>query len=147
MLLDWGATIVGIGGLRAAVRVIREQEGLRFGAASRVPALIVGANDSGESLLRAIHRRRGEAIAYRVVGFLDQNAAAVGTRVGGVPVVGTVDQMCLLARKLNVDDVLVTAGGLPGRLLRRLVDEGRRYAIRVRILPSYEQLLDQQPVE
>jgi FlaA1/EpsC-like NDP-sugar epimerase len=143
VLLDWGATIVGVGGLRAALRIIREQGGLWFAAATRTPVLIVGANDSGEALLRALHRRRGKAVAYRVVGFLDENVAAVGTRIGGVPVVGTLDQMCTLARNLSVADVLVTAGGLPGRALRRLVDDGRRHAIRVRILPSYEQLLDQ----
>ncbi|OHB75089.1 MAG: hypothetical protein A2W31_13070, partial [Planctomycetes bacterium RBG_16_64_10] len=142
-LLDWGATLVGVGGLRALLRVFREQDVFSLAASTRTPALIVGANDSGEALLRAIHRHRGDKPSYQAVGFLDQDAAAVGTWIGGVPVVGTLDQMCAWALKLGVREVLITAGGLPGKQVRRLVEDGRQHAIHVRVLPSYEQLLDE----
>jgi FlaA1/EpsC-like NDP-sugar epimerase len=145
VLLDWGTTIVAVGGLRALVRLLRDEGTLRLFPARCEPALIVGANDSGEALLRAIHRpaRKGHQPAYRIVGLLDADPRAVGNRIAGVPVVGTLDQMGDLARKLRVREVLIAAGELSGTRVRHLVETGRRQAIRVRVLPSYQQLLDE----
>ncbi|MFV2067876.1 MAG: polysaccharide biosynthesis protein, partial [Pirellulales bacterium] len=148
LLLDWGVTLVVLGGLRGLSRVARDAGTRFFSSQKGVPVLIVGADDTGEALLRAIrrhlsHGRTDGRFAYQVVGFLDETERAVGRRVGGVPVVGTLDKMCELSVRLGVREVLITAGSLAGKQVRRLVDDGRRHAIRVRILPSYEQLLDE----
>jgi len=137
--LDWGTTIVAIGGVRALLRTLRERNWLRqLLAARKVPALIVGANDTGESLLRTI--RRNEALGYHVVGFIDDQRR-IGTCLAGVPVIGTLDQTCDLAQRHGVDDVLVASGELSGRQIRKLIDDTRRHHVRVRVLPSYEQLI------
>ncbi len=137
-LTDWGATVLAVGGLRVAWRLVREH---RFGFVSRgsLPTLIVGANDSGEELLRAI--TRNNALAYHVVGFIDADARRVGTSIGGVPVIGTLDETCSLAKRLEVSDVLITAGELPGRAVRQLINDARDHGVRVEVVPSFEQLL------
>ena len=141
-LLDWGATIVAVGGLRAVVRVLQDGEGLFLLHRGQTAIFIIGANETGELLLRAIKRQRNKAPGYHVVGFLADGPDGVGKRIGGVPVVGTVDQMCQLARRYGVREVLITAGRISGKSVRRLVDQGRQHALRVRVVPSYEQLLD-----
>lgn len=138
-LLDWGATIVVVGGVRALLRALEERNWLFFFSGNRVPAFIVGANEAGESLLRAIIRNGN--LTYHVVGFLDDDPKRLGTRVGGVPVIGTIDQTCQLAERRGVREVLIAAGALSGRQVRRLVDEARRRSVDVKVLPSYEQLL------
>ncbi len=138
-LLDWGTTIVMVGGLRAALRVFQERSWMFFRSADRVPAFIVGANEAGELLLRAIIRNG--KLTYRVVGFLDNDPQALGTRIGGVPVIGNVGEACRLAERHAVREVLLTAGSLPGKELRGLMEEARRHAIHVTVLPSYEQLI------
>jgi len=149
LLLDWGVTLVMVGGVRGLSRAVRDAGTRFFSPRERVPVLIVGADDAGEALLRAIQRHLGHGrteghFAYQVVGFLDETERAVGSRIGGVPVVGTLDQMCVLSVRLGVGEVLITDGSLSGKQVRRLVDDGRQHAIRVRVLPSYEQLLDEQ---
>ncbi len=137
-LMDWGTTIVVVGGLHALVRVVREQR-FRILSSGRTRALIVGANDAGEALLRAIHRHGTPS--YHVVGFVDDDPRTAGTRIGGVPVVGTLADTCRLASKHGVAEVLITAGHLTGRQVRQLVESGRNNSICVKVLPSYEQLL------
>ena len=138
--LDWGTTIVTIGGVRALLRTLRERNWLRqLLAGDKVPALIVGANDSGESLLRTILRNK--ALGYHVVGFIDEDPSRVGSCLGGVPVIGTLDQTCELADRHGVDEVLVAASGLSGRQIRRLIDETRRRHVRLKVLPGYEQII------
>ncbi|OHB84701.1 MAG: hypothetical protein A2V98_13315, partial [Planctomycetes bacterium RBG_16_64_12] len=138
-LLDWGTTIAVVGGIRALLRAVRDRGWLLFVSADKIPAFIVGANDAGEALLRAI--TRNDDLGYRVVAFLDDDVRRLGTRIGGVPVVGTIDQTCRLAERRGVEHVLIAAGGLPGRQVRQLVSEARRHSVSVKVLPSYEQLI------
>ena len=139
-LLDWGATIVVVGGVRAALRILSERNWLSlFSSSGKVPTLIVGADDAGESLLRAIVRN--EKMGYRVVGFIDDNPRRIGTCIGGVPVIGTVEQTCHLAERHGVAEVLIATGELPGRRIRRLLDDARQHGVCVKVLPSYEQLI------
>lgn len=138
-LMDWGLTIVTIGGIRSLARLRDEHELSGWFARGCTPALIVGANDSGEALLRAI--RRNPRLAYRVVGFIAEDRKAMDTHIGGVPVIGQLADTCELARKYCVSDVFITAGELAGQQVRQLVDLTREAQINVRVLPSYEQLL------
>ena len=127
-----------VGGLRSVARFIRESESPLLLRQSS-PVFIVGANDSGEALLRAI--RQNQRLNYRVVGFIAEDPRAVGTQISGVPVIGTLEQTCDLARQFRVEEVLITAGDLAGRQVRNLVDAGRQANVAVKVLPSYEQLL------
>ena len=139
VLLDCGATIVIVGGIRAVWRVLHERSWRLFLSAGKVPTLIVGASDAGESLLRAI-TRKGKS-PYHVVGFLDDDPKRLGTRIGGVSVIGTIDQIGRLADRHQVSEVLIAAGQLSGRQVRKLVDDTRDLGINVHVLPSYEQLI------
>ncbi len=144
-LLDWGATIVVIGGARALLRILRERNWLWvLSASKKVSVLIVGADDAGESLLRAIRSnagRRNDDTAYHVVGFIDIDARRIGTSLGGVPVIGTIDQTCQLAELHSVDEVLIATGELSGRKIRKLVEDAQQHAVSIKVLPSYEQLI------
>jgi FlaA1/EpsC-like NDP-sugar epimerase len=139
ILLDWGATIVLIGGARAVRRMVHERSCLLFLSRGKIPTFIVGANDAGESLLRAI-TRHGK-LNYHVVGFIDDDSQRVGTRIGGVPVIGSINQIQRLAEKHEVSEVLIASGELSGRQVRKLMDDTRHRSINVRVLPSYKQLI------
>ncbi len=139
-LLDWGITIVLVGGTQSLCRLWQERSWRLLFARDKVPALIVGANEAGEALLRAIVRNG--KLGYHVIGFLDDDRQRVGTRIAGVRVLGTVDQTCRLAERYGVRAVLIAAGTLPGKQVRSLIEEARQWAIDVKVLPSYEQLIE-----
>jgi FlaA1/EpsC-like NDP-sugar epimerase len=64
------------------------------------------------------------------------------THIGGVPVIGVLEDTCQLAKSSNVSEVLITTGELSGRQVRQLVQEAREAGVTVNVLPSYEQLLN-----
>ena len=138
-LMDWGATIMVVGGLRSAIRLVEERAIGPFLINGQQPVFIVGANDSGEALLRAI--RRNFKFMYRVVGFITDDPALLRSHIGGIPVIGTVRETCQLAEKHGVTEVLMTAGELPGHQVRALVEDSRKHSVTVKVVPSYEQLL------
>jgi FlaA1/EpsC-like NDP-sugar epimerase len=138
-VLDFGGTILAVGGFRVALRLLRERMGRPASQASLKRTFIAGIDSSGEALLRVI--RRSPNLSYKVVGFLDCSPKRVGLRIDGIPVRGTLDETRTLVRKHAVEEVLIVAGDLPGRQVRQLVDDCRAERVRVTVLPSYEQLL------
>lgn len=138
-LMDWGVTIVVVGGLWSLRRLIQERNLSLLGSSRVTPVFIVGANDSGEALLRAI--RRCPQLAYRAVGFVAEDESSVATSIGGVPVVGVLNELPQLVGQFGVREVLITAGDLNGQQVRQLVEDGRTSGVTVKILPGYEQLL------
>ncbi|NIO42939.1 MAG: SDR family NAD(P)-dependent oxidoreductase [Burkholderiales bacterium] len=138
-LLDWGTTIFVVGGMLAISRVAREHGRLPFFTGMRKPTLIVGVNNSGEALLRELQREK--KLPYRVVGFVTDDSQRVRTRVGGVPVLGTVPETCRLAQQHGIQEVFITAGELSGQKIRRLMKDAANISVQVRVIPSYEQLL------
>ncbi|MGQ9762673.1 MAG: polysaccharide biosynthesis protein [Thermogutta sp.] len=138
LLIDWGTTLLVLGGCRAVIRAVWDQSWHNF-FTNASPVLIAGADEAGEELLRALSRHH--ANRHRVVGFLDRDPNRLGTRIGGIPVVGTFEQACEIAKALGVKQIFLAGGALTGREVRRLLAETSRAAIEVKILPSYEQLL------
>ncbi len=141
ILIDWGMTLLAVGASRALPRLLRDGGWRLFAPSGSVPSLIVGANDSGETLLRTI--RYNPALDYHIIGFIDDRPFVHGRRIGGVPVLGTCEDLPQLAERHAVQEVLIMSGGLPGRQVRRLMDAAQEHSFRVKVLPSYEQLLEE----
>jgi len=138
-LMDWGGTIFVIGGLRSVIRLVEERALVPFVTHDQKLVFIVGANGSGEALLRAI--RRNFKLSYRVVAFIAEDRSTLKSSIGGVPVIGMLDETRELAGRQGISEVLITAGELSGQQVRQLVEDGRKHEVAVRVLPSYEQLL------
>ncbi len=139
ILIDWGATLLALGAVRALPRILRHGAWQALSPSSGTPSFIVGASDSGEALLRAI--RYNPALTNRVLGFVDDRKELQARRIGGVPVLGTCADLPQLAERYGVEEVLITSGELPGKQVRRLMEDADAHGFRVTVLPSYEQLL------
>jgi FlaA1/EpsC-like NDP-sugar epimerase len=139
LIIDWGATMLAIGAIRALPRLARDDAWHPFASTRGTASLIVGANDSGETLLRAI--RQGATLDYRIVGFIDDRPDVQGRRIEGVSVLGTCDNLPRIVEHLAVEEVLIASGELPGKQVRQLMETGRHLGFRVKVVPSYEQLL------
>ena len=136
---DWIATITIVGGIRSLRRWLNEGTHW-FDSRRGLPVLIVGADDDGESVLSAL-RRRGN-VRYNIVGFLAASPAKVGALIGGVPVLGTFHEALELAQQYEVRELLIASRGINGKQVREIVDATSADGIAVKILPSYEQMLD-----
>jgi O-antigen biosynthesis protein WbqV len=125
--INWLLLMAMLGGPRFAYRILKDR-GLDhvFETASYapVPILLIGAREGADLFIRAIGRdpRR----SYRVVGILADGRARVGRDIGGVPVLGTFDQIgtviATLARRDDRPQRLIVCQELDRATARRLLD-------------------------
>ena len=119
----------------ALMGIVRSRE------VARDRLLIVGADKTGQLVLRTI--RRSPWLGYDVVGFLTHGEAAGGGRakIGGVPVLGDAAQLPLLVRAHSVDEIIIALGGTPHEevlaLAQRVIDQ----PVNIRVYPDTFQLI------
>jgi UDP-GlcNAc:undecaprenyl-phosphate GlcNAc-1-phosphate transferase len=117
-LLDWliaAALLVGSRGFLIWLRQVfagRPQNGERR-------ALIIGATENGAVAMRLLSRVDGGAV--RPVGFLDDDVGMRHRRIGGVPILGRIEDLDAVAQRLQVDLVVlaVDQGPAAADALRR----------------------------
>ncbi len=115
MILDALLTLLGLGGLRALWRATRENLGPFIGRNKPRPVLLVGTDSNTGRLANHIHSH--PELPMRVRGFLSFHGAhcrPAGYRMGGIPVLGSIDELASIADRYRVVEVLVTAGTLAG---------------------------------
>ena len=139
-LLDWGLTVALVCGVRITTRVIRESPWPLLLRKEPKRAFIVGAGDAGEALLREMRRRT--ELGYSVVGFLDDDHRKQGARIGGVPVLGTIDQAPELAGAHGVREALIAIPSASGQQMRRIVARLRAADLSFRTLPGVAQIVN-----
>ncbi len=140
LLLDWGITVLLVGGLRSACRLVREIWWPAIKLQGRKPTLLIGAVQGGESLARQIHAHPN--LDFRVVGFLDEDRSRYGSRLGGIPFLGSPDHAIEYARQHEAEDLLIISNSLSGDRLRDLMQRCREAEIRVKMIPRVEELVN-----
>lgn len=101
-------------------------------------AIVVGWGEGADLLVRRI--RMFPDYGYRLVGVLADSDMTNGD-VGGVGVVGTVDDLERVVRGGDVDCVFVALGGGNEERTLQLVERCRRLDVDLRILPGILQLM------
>ena len=142
LILDYGATILLLGGLRASCRLLQEQFLSKATSRDARRALILGANRSGEMVVRQINGNGRKD--YRVVGYLDENEACHGSRLGGVPVLGGPADVKQLAQRADAEVVLIAANTMPGAQVRQLTEDCGASGLAVKMIPSVEDIISGQ---
>lgn len=115
-VIDGLLLFVTISGARVAERLINEW--ITASVPDTIPALIVGAGDTGELLLR--HFKQTSPPKYRVVGFLDDDLLKGGVRIHGIPVLGSRQNLGRIVQQHQVRGVFIAMRRPPEDLVRQI---------------------------
>ncbi|HEX6965435.1 MAG TPA: nucleoside-diphosphate sugar epimerase/dehydratase [Gemmatimonadaceae bacterium] len=138
-VLDWMAAILLGGGVRFAVRCLHEGRiPLRRATGTRV--LVVGAGNGAERLLRQLRHETGRAL--NVVALVDDDPSKRHIALHGVPVVGTTEQIAMLAGKYRVEMLVIAIPSATPSQLRRIVSRCAQTKLAFKRLPSLREMLD-----
>jgi FlaA1/EpsC-like NDP-sugar epimerase len=139
-LIDFVLCTVATGGVRVALRLVRERRGRSLVHRIDSLALVVGAGTAGIRLVEDIEGRPHQSVG--VVGFVDDDPAKQGLRIAGVPVLGSIDDLATVVKAHDVNEVLIAIPSAPGETIRRIVQRCTDAKVRHRVLPTLGELVD-----
>ncbi len=99
--------------------------------------LVLGAGKAGDALVRDLRREN----RYAPVGFLDDNAQLRGSRLHGIPVLGTLDQLPQLARETAAEMIVIAMPSADKAQMRRAVDLCEACDVPFRTVPRLEDVV------
>ncbi len=141
LFINWFVLIALLGGPRFLYRRFKDARGERASGDAigrRVPVLLVGAGDTSEMFIRALHRN--PMAAYQVVGIVDEKGGRVGRNIHGVHVLGTIEDIPTVVRQLTQaghrpQRLIVTKDDLESDAMRTLIDIADRLGFSLARLP------------
>ena len=138
-VLDFLLLVFLLGGIRLAFRLYKDGF---MPKKSGPTALIVGAGQAGEQLVRDLLRQGHQA--YRPVGFLDDDRLKIGKEISGIRVLGRTRELPRLVRQLDVEMVMFAMPSASRRIIKRLTELCRDADVPYRTLPSTHDLISGQ---
>ncbi len=138
VLLDWLAFLFLAGALRVAPRLYR-RIAPRGGRAAARRAIVVGAGDAGELLLRMARESRPQS--HEIVGFVDDDPGKLHAYIHGVPVLGHVEQVAEICRDRGADEVILAVPSATAEQRRRILTFCRAARVPVKSIPPLQDIL------
>jgi len=105
----------------------------------RVPTLLLGAGQAGVLVAKEIEGRPD--LPIRLVGFLDDNPAKLGTIVHGVRVLGSTVDVKEIVRTTGAKQAIVTIANASGAEIRTIQRRCQAAGVPVKVVPGVYELL------
>lgn len=142
IVIDGCLTALMVGGVLSLRRAFRERRELRKQTDDSIRVLVVAGPASSELLIRAIRQNRTQK--FSLAGILTDAERLQHREIGGIPVLGCLQQVEEMASKSNIEMLLLSSGDLPGVEVRRIVAVAEALDIEVRILPDVSKIVSGQ---
>jgi FlaA1/EpsC-like NDP-sugar epimerase len=125
-------------GSRLLARTAMERPGLNMVARGK-EVIVVGAGDAGRLIVQEMQRSR--MLNYTPIGFVDDDPRKRHTRIMGVRVLGTIDELPRVLREHRPHEVLIAMPSVSGEVRRRIIEPAQQLRIAVKTLPGLYELI------
>jgi FlaA1/EpsC-like NDP-sugar epimerase len=146
-IIDFLLTFLFVGGFRMGIRLYYHRRNsskaipfLQTGDQNSKRLLIIGAGDGGEKLLREISENPN--LHYEVAGLIDDNVSKLRQTIHGVPVLGTLNDMGEIAKKREVDEIIIAVQSTSEMEMKRMVNFCENTGLPYKILPALGELIE-----
>jgi FlaA1/EpsC-like NDP-sugar epimerase len=136
---DWLLAIYLTGGLRLLGRAVLQAQPPPTGRTRR-RALVVGAGNRAEHLVREF--RQDPSMALEVVGIVVDSAGDHDRTIHNVRVVGTIDELGVIAQRLHADFVIIALDAPSVDQTQRIVGQCTAAALEFKTVPTLKELLE-----
>lgn len=137
-LIDGLCLLVLVAGSRLAVPLVKEIKRVQDPGGKRI--LIVGAGSAGASILQQIIK--SPSLHYKPVGLIDDNPQKTGSSIHGVKVLGNSGEICEIAKRLRVEEIILAVPSATGPQMRRIVNACKESGVAYKTVPSMIDIID-----
>lgn len=145
-ILNWFVLAFLLGAPRFAYRLWRDRSLAHVldSGQRRIPVLLVGSGDAAETFIRATERNQQSE--YSVVGLVSEKPQRVGMRIRHAPVLGTLEQLPEVLRRLKArggarpQRLILTRDDMPRPMVRQLLEQTQSMGLALARLPQMTEL-------
>ncbi|GAA2043657.1 nucleoside-diphosphate sugar epimerase/dehydratase [Yaniella flava] len=137
-IIAFPLALVAMFGVRYAYRLLIDRN--RKPGLVATPALVVGAGQAGEVVVRAM--RTDPQSPLRVVGLIDDDVTKKRLQLHGVPVLGGTQDIASVAKQTGAKVLIVAIGDVQQELLRDLTDSGTAAGLKVMRAPTIQRMME-----
>ncbi len=124
---------------RLLLRVAGRRAPMRLGAGVTRRVLIAGAGSAGELVMKEI--AANPELGLVPVGLVDDDPSKLSLRLGGLTVLGTLDEIREIAEREHVEELIIAMPRAAGSVVRRIVREAYEAGLRTRTVPGISEIL------
>jgi FlaA1/EpsC-like NDP-sugar epimerase len=124
------------GGMRAALRIVR---GLYQAEGAGRRALIVGAGDAGEMIVRDM--KQNPRYNYQPIGFLDDDPYKAGLTIRDVPIFGPLSLIGDVVREHAPEEIVIAIPSADRATIRSIYDACKPFNLPIKTLPGMSDIL------
>jgi FlaA1/EpsC-like NDP-sugar epimerase len=137
--IDWILVLALVTGVRLLVRTLIERPGRRRLVERGKEALIVGAGDAGQLVVKEMLKSR--ALGYEPMGLVDDDPRKKNMRLHGIRVLGKTADLPRLLAEQKPDEVIIAIPSASGDVRQRVVNACRDAGVPVKTLPGVHELI------
>lgn len=104
-----------------------------------IRTLVVGAGDGGNLFIKNIQKNSTE---IKVVGIVDDNKAKHGMRLYNIPILGNINDIPLVTKKMNVEQITIAIPSLKPKQLEKILEICNEIDLPVNLMPSIEDVMN-----
>lgn len=135
-IIDFIVCVSLLSGVRLLNRVFRERY-LPAAKIKKIRVLIVGAGEAGAATLRELRT----IACYNIVGFVDDNAYKRHSRISGIEVLGTTDEIHDIVKRHLIEEVIISIPSATGRVTRDIISKCEKTQAKIKTLPGLSQII------
>lgn len=125
---------------RYGYRAFRSALNLRTDVKSRKNAMIIGAGDAGNALIKEINNSR--YVKLNVACVIDDSVEKVGSYIHGVRIAGTRNDIIRLAKEMNIAEIIVAMPSAKASEIKEILDICKETGCELRRVPGMYQLIN-----
>lgn len=140
LAIDWLLSLLAVGGLRFAMRLLAEGRTGGEGASGRPRRiLIVGAGDAGALVVREM--QKNPQLNLTPVCFVDDEESKQKQRIHDVPVEGKLEDLGHVLDTWYIQEVIIAIPSAPGGTVRQVIEICREKNVPFRTMPGIYELI------
>jgi FlaA1/EpsC-like NDP-sugar epimerase len=140
LAIDWLLSLLAVGGLRFAMRLLAEGRSGSEGASGRPKRiLIVGAGDAGALVVREM--QKNPQLNLSPVCFIDDEESKQKQRIHDVPVEGKLEDLGHVLDTWYIQEVIIAIPSAPGGTVRKVIEICRGKNVPFRTMPGIYELI------
>jgi FlaA1/EpsC-like NDP-sugar epimerase len=140
MIINGLLDIFLLGGLRFALRILKDYLTKSSNKIAKKRVLVIGAGDAAEIIVREMQKH--PELGKEIIGLIDDDLQKQALEIHGKKVLGKRDKIPVVIKDYEVDEVIIAMPSAKGKDIKKIYELSNQDNVKVNIVPGVYEILN-----